>query len=826
MPFLANPRDRRGRDAEHDARRGSVRERAAAAVAESLARRRLALLSLHARQPALRPPLPGRERRRAQGRDLLALDEESLHPERLCAALDERGRQVLYTPETVVVAPRPPLFAPHLRESPRPGVPAARRSESAGCAGSRPRRYRPLALLGFLILGWPLLLAGGGLARRWVACGRPTLAARPPPARSAALRFQSLRGRRRWRPSGSVAVHVTYALALTPRPLRAADDCAPVLGRDPGPPRRARLPAVRRRHALRRTMPTSRSSCLRRPARPTCPEASCRSRPGSESDTSPAEKRDAAFPHATGDVLAYIDDDAYPRRGLARAVRRGHFDDPVRPGGRRARRHAARLAVARARRRRPSTSRRPAARRSGTASFRGAPAHGRRLPRLQLLRPPRGARARRRLGHDLLRRRGHRALPEARRGRLARSTTCPEVVVFHRRRPIFEPHLRQIANVGRHRGYFVRAFPATSRRALYALPALAPAVLAARRRSSCRRAPGARLRRSPPPGTRLVAAETLRRHPPSVALGDAGSWPPRTTSPTGRPFCAGCSRRRLSADRAERQLRHPDAELRPDARASAWRRSAAQDYPGRVEIVDRRRRLDRRDARARREVRRRAGRRQPAADRRGGKARGARAARGEVLAFVDSDNILVGTDWLRRMTAPFRRPGDREHRGAALGLRARLQPRRPLLRADRRQRPRVALRRQLRTLLVPHRPMDGLPGRAGAARRLHPGSRRPRAPADDGRERLPRAGRAVPQRPRRATTSSTSTPSERSRGTGSTSSRASTSRSDICSRRPTATSRARPAGAPGTSSTTAGGESGHTRGSATDAGSGFSCSRR
>jgi len=39
-----------------------------------------------------------------------------------------------------------------------------------------------------------------------------------------------------------------------------------------------------------------------------------------------------------------------------------------------------------------------------------------------------------------------------------------------------------------------------------------------------------------------------------------------------------------------------------------------------------------------------------------GKAVGARAARGEVLAFVDSDNILVGTDWLRRMTAPFDDP--------------------------------------------------------------------------------------------------------------------------------------------------------------------------
>lgn len=36
-----------------------------------------------------------------------------------------------------------------------------------------------------------------------------------------------------------------------------------------------------------------------------------------------------------------------------------------------------------------------------------------------------------------------------------------------------------------------------------------------------------------------------------------------------------------------------------------------------------------------------------------GKARGARTAKGEILAFVDSDNVLVGGDWLQRMTAPF-----------------------------------------------------------------------------------------------------------------------------------------------------------------------------
>lgn len=39
-----------------------------------------------------------------------------------------------------------------------------------------------------------------------------------------------------------------------------------------------------------------------------------------------------------------------------------------------------------------------------------------------------------------------------------------------------------------------------------------------------------------------------------------------------------------------------------------------------------------------------------------GKAVGMRTACGEILAFVDSDNALVGDDWLARMTRPFRNP--------------------------------------------------------------------------------------------------------------------------------------------------------------------------
>ena len=46
----------------------------------------------------------------------------------------------------------------------------------------------------------------------------------------------------------------------------------------------------------------------------------------------------------------------------------------------------------------------------------------------------------------------------------------PWAVVYHHRRPLFGPHLRQLGRYGFHRGYFVKRFPATSRRAGYFVP--------------------------------------------------------------------------------------------------------------------------------------------------------------------------------------------------------------------------------------------------------------------------------------------------------------------------------------------------------------------
>ena len=48
----------------------------------------------------------------------------------------------------------------------------------------------------------------------------------------------------------------------------------------------------------------------------------------------------------------------------------------------------------------------------------------------------------------------------------------PRVVVWHHRRPLFGPHLRQIGRYALHRGYFARRVGLNSRRLSYLLPTL------------------------------------------------------------------------------------------------------------------------------------------------------------------------------------------------------------------------------------------------------------------------------------------------------------------------------------------------------------------
>ena len=47
-----------------------------------------------------------------------------------------------------------------------------------------------------------------------------------------------------------------------------------------------------------------------------------------------------------------------------------------------------------------------------------------------------------------------------------------ELIVYHHRRKLFFPHLKQIGNYGKHRGYFARKYPKTSFKFGYFIPSL------------------------------------------------------------------------------------------------------------------------------------------------------------------------------------------------------------------------------------------------------------------------------------------------------------------------------------------------------------------
>jgi glycosyltransferase involved in cell wall biosynthesis len=234
---------------------------------------------------------------------------------------------------------------------------------------------------------------------------------------------------------------------------------------------------------------------------------------GAHSDSSPAVKRDAAFAVSSGDVLAYVDDDAYPRADwLSRAARHFADHDVQALGG---------PGVTP-----PDSSWRE---RVGGAVYESPAGSGELRYRFLPLAPrsvtdyP---------AYNLFVRRGALeavggwgttfyggedtvlCLKLAEAGWPVHYT--PDVVVYHRRRPIVRPHLRQVANVGRHRGYFVRAFPGTSRRVVYGLPALLPGVLALGAVGIWRR-PQVGLSVAGA-GYAAIAAENLRRHPLSVAV--------------------------------------------------------------------------------------------------------------------------------------------------------------------------------------------------------------------------------------------------------------------------------------------------------------------
>jgi hypothetical protein len=142
--------------------------------------------------------------------DFLAAATPGLAAERLCEELAARGRQVVYTPETVVVARRSTLFREHLREVGRYARGRAGSVRRRGVAALRLSTLVPLVLVPLVALAIAGVALGGDLRVAGIAVLAAYAAAVLGSATIGAMRFRS--------PAvGALAalalplVHVTYA---------------------------------------------------------------------------------------------------------------------------------------------------------------------------------------------------------------------------------------------------------------------------------------------------------------------------------------------------------------------------------------------------------------------------------------------------------------------------------------------------------------------------------------------------------------------------------------------------------------------------------------
>lgn len=185
--------------------------------------------------------------------------------------------------------------------------------------------------------------------------------------------------------------------------------------------------------------------------------------------TGPAEKRDLAIEQAAGEICAFIDDDAYPRPDWLRSAI-GHFDDPqvgavggpgITPPEDGLLEQAGGAVFAS-----------PLG--SGQTLYRFVQRKAREVDdypaynlfvRTEVLKEVKGFSSTYYGGEDT-----KLCLEIVKSGK--KILYRPEVVVFHHRRPLFFDHLKQIANVGVHRGYFAKMYPETSWRLFYFLPSI------------------------------------------------------------------------------------------------------------------------------------------------------------------------------------------------------------------------------------------------------------------------------------------------------------------------------------------------------------------
>lgn len=186
--------------------------------------------------------------------------------------------------------------------------------------------------------------------------------------------------------------------------------------------------------------------------------------------TGPAEKRDMALEYAQGEIIAFIDDDAYPRSDwLKNAI--AHFDDPSvgAVGG------PAVTAENDGIFRQASGKVYESVLCSGGYTYRYVPGKlmdAEDLPSVNLIvRKDVFAQVG---GYDSNFYPGEdtKLCLDIIKVAEKRIIYDPDVLVYHHRRKLFKQHLRQSNNYALHRGYFAKVLPDTSRKFVYFVPSL------------------------------------------------------------------------------------------------------------------------------------------------------------------------------------------------------------------------------------------------------------------------------------------------------------------------------------------------------------------
>ena len=187
-------------------------------------------------------------------------------------------------------------------------------------------------------------------------------------------------------------------------------------------------------------------------------------------ELTPPLKRDLALSHAKGEIVAFLDDDAYPDKDwLTKALR--HFESPeiAAVGG------PAVTPKADSLRQKASGQVYSSYLMSGHYVYRYLPKPQRFvddypscnfLVRKSIMRELGGFNTKFWPGEDTF------LCLKIVRDLKKKIIYDPRVLVYHHRRGLFKGHLKQIANYALHRGYFVKRFPETSLKFTYFIPSI------------------------------------------------------------------------------------------------------------------------------------------------------------------------------------------------------------------------------------------------------------------------------------------------------------------------------------------------------------------